>query len=74
MNISVEEIIGLETVNEDRIHLHYFPEEEIWKAYDKSALNLVEIVPEFAGIMTSELFVGGEVLTCITVNSEMMEL
>ncbi|MCM0322789.1 hypothetical protein J8K89_07000 [Bacteroides fragilis] len=67
-------ILIKEVDNTGRIHLFYCRGSDRWAAFQQSALNLVEIVPEFVDIITDEVFVEGKVkLTCITINREMME-
>lgn len=33
-------------MNEDHIHLRHYSKERLWKAYDRSVLNLIELIPK----------------------------
>lgn len=71
----LERILIKEVDNTDRIHMFYSETADRWAAFQQSALNLAEIIPELVGTTTNQLFVDGEVkLTCIIINSEYMEL
>ncbi|WP_373156900.1 hypothetical protein [Bacteroides cellulosilyticus] len=71
------EILHYEVENRDKIHLFYRLDpdcEKRWVAYQQSAFNLAEIVPELAEDVEDRLFADGEVkLYGLAVSSEQME-
>lgn len=55
MDTRLEQILLLESVNTDRIHLFLLPSEE-WAAYEQSAVNLQALVPEVRETLNEETF------------------
>lgn len=62
MNSHLEQILKLESVNANRIHLFLMPGSEKWLAYEQSALNLLKIVPEVEETMVNEVFADDEIM------------
>lgn len=74
MNIILEEILEFETTNEDHIHLHHCSKERLWKAYDRSVLNLIELIPKLKIGPEEECFTNHEIrLYCVRINEGHME-
>ncbi|MEL5893031.1 hypothetical protein AAE250_05930 [Bacteroides sp. GD17] len=56
MNPRLEQILQLESVNTDFIHLFLLPAENKWAAYEQSAVNLQVFMPEVKATLTEEVF------------------
>lgn len=44
--MNIEQILMLESSNHDCVHLHFCLQDNYWIAYEKSAINLLEIIPQ----------------------------
>lgn len=62
MDMRLEQILRLESVNTNRVHLFLMPGNEKWQAYEQSALNLLKIVPEVESTLVNEVFADAEVM------------
>lgn len=74
MDSYLEQILKLESVNANRIHLFFIPSTEKWLAYEQSAMSLLKIVPEVEETLVDEVFADYEiVLRRVSLSFELTE-
>ena len=68
MNTLFRNILVKESKNSASVHLYYSAESGIWKAYEQSAVRLMNLVPILETALHEENVPGSYVLKCIDVD------
>ncbi|WP_102408152.1 hypothetical protein [Parabacteroides bouchesdurhonensis] len=70
--MNIEDVLKKEVCNDDHIHLYYCAVKKCWKAYEQSAINLLELIPDLN--IQDEIFEDHHIrLRCALITKEQIE-
>ncbi|WP_291528027.1 hypothetical protein [Bacteroides sp. UBA939] len=68
MNTLFKNILVKESDNDTSVHLYYFAESDIWKAYEESAMRLMNLIPMLKAALHEVNIPGLNVLRCVDID------
>ncbi|WP_291528889.1 hypothetical protein [Bacteroides sp. UBA939] len=68
MNTLLKSILVKELKNDASVYLYYCAETDLWKAYEQSAMRLMNLIPKLKPALREEYIPGAYTLKCVYVD------